>query len=218
VTCSNCGKPLTGSWNSGRKQKYPYYHCPKNGCLYIRKEKLESCFLALLETLRPQHEVVALFQAIIVDVWKQKQGDAAAFKSKLEQRLSDLQGRKARLVDLYADAKIRQDDYEERMDALRQEVTTLDMEIHATKLEELNIEELLGFAGTVLSQPARLWFDSDCDQKQRLQKVLFPDGLRFDGKEFGTAVTSSLFSNLDTIVKEKTNLASPTGFEPVLPP
>jgi hypothetical protein len=27
----------------------------------------------------------------------------------------------------------------------------------------------------------------DLDQRQRLQQVLFPEGLRFDGEQFGTA-------------------------------
>ena len=28
ATCGHCGKPLTGSWSQGRRQRYAYYHCP----------------------------------------------------------------------------------------------------------------------------------------------------------------------------------------------
>ena len=92
------------------------------------------------------------------------------------------------------------------------------MDLHAVELEELDVEAVLGFADTILSNPARLWFEAKCEQKQRLQKVFFPQGITFDGENFGTALTGSLFSYLDEIVREKTNLASPTGFEPVLSP
>lgn len=37
----------------------------------------------------------------------------------------------------------------------------------------------------------------DLDQKQSLQRALFPEGLRFDGEKFGTAVTCLAFKQLD---------------------
>ena len=40
-----------------------------------------------------------------------------------------------------------------------------------------------------VSNASRLWVDASLDQKQRFQSVMFPDGLRFDGESFGTAVT-----------------------------
>ena len=218
VKCARCNRPLTGSWCKGRNESFPFYRCPNPGCVSIRKETLEGYFLALLEGLRPQPDILRLFNAIVVDVWKQKQGDATAFLAKLEEKLAEVKERKKRLLDMFLDKRIRQEDYDERNDTLRQEIGTLEMEVHATKLEELDIEELLGFANTVLSQPSLLWFDADCDQKQRLQKVFFPQGVSFDGESFGTAVTGSMLHYLQTIVEEKTSLASPTGFEPVLPP
>ena len=218
VRCARCSRPLTGSWCKGRNESFPFYRCPNTRCVSIRKENLEGYFLALLGRLTPQTDILRLFKAIVVDVWKQKQGDAEAFLATLEEKLADLKERKTRLLDMFLDKRIRQEDYEERNDALRQEIGTLEMEAHATKLEELDLEECLGFADTVLSQPSRLWFDADCDQKQRLQKVFFPEGLTFDGESFGTAVTGSMFSCLEAVVQEKTTLASPTGFEPVLPP
>ncbi len=29
VSCSRCGRPLTGSWSKGKNQLYPYYYCVK---------------------------------------------------------------------------------------------------------------------------------------------------------------------------------------------
>jgi hypothetical protein len=49
-------------------------------------------------------------------------------------------------------------------------------------------------------------------------EVFFPDELSFSGKEFGTLVNTSFFSMLSMFQDAKSNLASPTGFEPVLPP
>ena len=50
-------------------------------------------------------------------------------------------------------------------------------------------------------------------QKQRLQQVLFPEGLRFDGDEFGTAVTCLAFTKLDETAApaRSVDLISPEG-------
>ncbi len=65
---------------------------------------------------------------------------------------------------------------------------------------------------------ARLWTEFSHEQKQRLQKVLFPEGVSFASREFGTAVTCPLFKLLEKTDGDKSSLATLTGFEPVLPP
>ena len=92
------------------------------------------------------------------------------------------------------------------------------MAVHEARIDELDIEATLSFAEHVLHDAARLWINANLEVKQRLQRALFPDGVTFNGKEFGTAATSSIFSLLPVAEAEKATLASPTGFEPVLPP
>jgi hypothetical protein len=76
----------------------------------------------------------------------------------------------------------------------------------------------LDFAGRLLERPQQLWLKSSLEQKQRLQRVFFPDGVTFTSEGFGTATSNSFFSLLRAFSDEKATLASPTGFEPVLPP
>jgi hypothetical protein len=74
------------------------------------------------------------------------------------------------------------------------------------------------FADKIITSPARLWLESSLDQRQRLQLTFFPNGLTFNGEEFGTPSSSSFFGMLKSISGEESLLASPTGFEPVLSP
>ena len=76
---------------------------------------------------------------------------------------------------------------------------------------------ILGFAEHLLTDVSRLWMELPLDQNRRLQKVLFPEGLKFDGTEFGTAVTCLAFKQLAAAEGEKSSLASPEGFEPSFP-
>ena len=54
------------------------------------------------------------------------------------------------------------------------------------------------------------------DQKQRLQQLFFPEGVRFDGKRLvGTGTTLPVFNYLNPIFDEKKDLVDQTGIEPV---
>ena len=77
--------------------------------------------------------------------------------------------------------------------------------------ELLDVDGVLAFAEHVLTNGARLWMELGLDQKQRLQQVLFPEGLRFDGEKFGTAVTCLAFKQMPPDESGNSGMASPTG-------
>ncbi len=59
---------------------------------------------------------------------------------------------------------------------------------------------------------ARLWLELSLDQKQRLQKVLFPGGLSFSSERgFGTAAISNVFNALQHFEGGKSSLATLTS-------
>ena len=67
-----------------------------------------------------------------------------------------------------------------------------------------------------LRQVANLWVQSSLNQKQRLQQLFFPEGVRFDGKRLvGTGLTLPVFNYLSPVSGEKKELVDQTGIEPV---
>lgn len=80
--------------------------------------------------------------------------------------------------------------YDRHCDKLRQELKLAQIERHSTELEEMDVEGVLGFAERILPSASNLWVPSSLAQKQRLQRVFFPDGVSFDGKRLvGTGTT-----------------------------
>ena len=78
------------------------------------------------------------------------------------------------------------------------------------------MEGILAFAERVLPSASNLWVQSSLAQKQRLQQVFFPDGVRFDGKRLvGTGTTLPVFNYFNPILDEKKELVDLTGIEPV---
>ena len=90
-----------------------------------------------------------------------------------------------------------------------------ELELNDRAIGQPDVEGVLAFAEHVMTNADRLWMELSLDQRQQLQKVLFPEGLRFDGERFGTAVTCLAFKQLAENGASESGVASPTGFEPV---
>lgn len=211
VICDACNTPLTGSAPKGRSKTYPYYHCRRCKGVSVRKEVLEARFVELLETLSPRPEFMRLFRAIVLDVWKNRSADASRLRSSLEARLTDLRGREALLEDAFLyEKRIDVVTYERQRDKMREDIALVRIELEDARLEEIDVEGLLAFAEHVLGNAARLWKETIGHQRQRLQNVLFPEGLRLKEGRFGTAVTCLVFTQLAEIQKTESGMASPS--------
>jgi hypothetical protein len=78
------------------------------------------------------------------------------------------------------------------------------------------VEGILAFAERVLPSASNLWVQSSLDQKQRLQQLFFPEGVRFDGKRLvGTGATLPVFNYLSPVSESKKEVVDQTGIEPV---
>lgn len=216
VGCAACGTPLTGSWSSGRTTRYPYYHCRACKGVRVRREVLESRFLELLGRLQPNASYLRLFHEVVLDVWRGRRSEAVEIAKVATRRAEDLRRRLDRVEVAFTQTQvIDRMSYERQRDQLREDLALVEMESAEAKHDELDIEGVLAFAENVLNDATGLWVAASLDQKQRLQRVFFPEGLKFDGKAFRTAVTCLAFKQLAASECHENAVASPTGFEPV---
>lgn len=221
VSCGACTRPLTASWSKGRSKAYAYYHCANGSCKSrnIPKQLLEGEFLKLIEKLQPKAEYLQLFREIVLDVWKQRQADTIRLTATLLSRLDSLKAKRQRVIDAFLHERtIDKPTYQDQVNLLNEEITLAELEIYDTKIEELDLEAALNFAVNALSNAAAFWNQCSPEQKPRFQRVLFPDGLVFDGESYRTATTCLAFSYLQGFAEGNSSLASRTGVEPVSPP
>jgi hypothetical protein len=212
VSCDQCGTPLTGSAPRGRAKTYPYYHCRKCRGVSIRRDALHRLFVEQLDALRPRPEYLSLFKAIVLDVWKARTAEASALRADLEAKLADLRGREQAVEEAFLFKKvIDAATYERQRDAIREQIALATIDLTDALQDETDVEDLVAFAEHVMTNAARLWMEAALEQRMRLQRALFPDGLRLRDGEFGTAVTCMAFTQLREIGTDKSSMASPTG-------
>ena len=222
VKCGCCGNPLTGSYAKGRTKRYPYYYCQNRKCeggVHVSKMELERSFVDFLERMQPQPKYAKLFREIVLDVWKEKQAQNFALSVSLKHHIEELEQRREQLHETFIYEKaIDRETYQQQLDKLNEQIMLAEMQEREIKLEGYDVEAVLAFAEYVILNAARLWTEASSDQKQRLQKVLFPQEVSFSDGIYKTAETCLLFKLLQESKGQKNCLATLPGIEPGLPP
>jgi len=125
VKCGACERPLTGSYSSGRSNKYGYYHCPNQACRSrnIPRQQLESEFLKLIEQLQPKADYLNLFREIVLDVWKDRQKETIKLVSTLESRVGELKAKRQKLIEAFVyQHSIEKNIYQEQLELIEDEI------------------------------------------------------------------------------------------------
>jgi len=216
VKCGCCGRPLTASWAKGRTKRHGYYRCQNRECpgVHVRKENLERGFVELLERMQPKPGYLKLFSEIVLDVWKEKQAQNVMLTTSLKHHIEDLNRRKEQLEDSFIYEKaIDRETYQRQLDKLNEQIVLAEMQERDAKLEGYDVEGVLNFADHVILNAARLWTEFSSDQKQRLKKVLFPQGVTFADGIYKTTETCLIFKLLQESKGEKSGLVPPPGIE-----
>jgi hypothetical protein len=82
-------------------------------------------------------------------------------------------------------------------------------DLHA-ELEDLDVGAVLAFAERTLCDLAGSWNRAELQQKQRLQSIIFPSGVTWDGEAVRTRETARVFGWIDPICDDKERLVTPS--------
>ena len=219
MRCAKCGTALTGSWSKGRSKKYAYYRCRNSECkaVNVRKENLEELFIEKIYQIKPKPEYMSLFKEIVTDVYRERLSEGLLEAKSLEKVIRDLKNKKSRLIDLRLEEKIDQGSYQEKLDEIISDIQRSERELIKLNSGTMDIDSALSFAERVIGQADELWKSLEFNEQLKLQNLLFPDGLEFDGEKFGTAKTNSVFSMLAENAACNNQMAIPGGIEPPSP-
>lgn len=215
VECPECGKTLTGSWSTGRmKIKYGYYHCMTKGCsMRIKKVELEDKFYNYVKGFQPKKEMLDLFEAIVIDVWKTKQADHIKEQHKLETEVKVIETKKERIDELMIKGVFDEITYKEKVEQVRGELLAKKVYLSEVTIDLNDIESCLTYCKFFLSNVADLWAQTSLDLKQRFQSLIFPEGVIYNEGAFRTNSTALIFSELGTKSPSASYLAPGTGGE-----
>jgi site-specific DNA recombinase len=223
VRCAACNRPLTASFSTGRHGvKYPYYRCQTDDCIArvnIRQEDMHREFLDFVATLTPRPKLVKMFRETVESVWVDRYRETASQLAKLQDGLADLRKRRGKLYQAHIDGQLPNDVFMELREANKAELQDEESKLESARMDEIRIEEVLDFCERLLCDVPMIWRDCSIDQQQRLQQILFPEGITYDAESgYGTTTTCMFFSLLRGDSEGKNGLVALTGIEPVSQP
>jgi len=216
VRCGHCHKPLTASWSKGKMGvKYAYYRCQNRNCsspINVRREDVEGAFVDFMRQQQPDAGYLRLFHKVVLDVWNAKQADAVALVRKFERQVDELKERKRKLNEAFIfQQAIGREDYEQMRAGLNDELAVGERNLSQARMDEVDVEKVLDFAENLLLNTAGIWQQCSLEQKQRLQQVLFPQGVEYADGVYRTQETSFLFKGLSAPATEEEVFGSATG-------
>lgn len=223
ILCDDCGKPLTACWSKSKTgKKHPYYLCPTKGCASyrksIRRDQLEGDFEALLQDIQPSEGLFGLVRAMFKDAWGQRteQAQMRAHDARLQVTKIDKQidGLLDRIVESGNDKVVKA--YEARIAKLEREKIRLVESIENMGKPKHTFEELFELALSFLANPWKIWVSGELAVKRMVLRLAFSERVAYcRDKGLRTPKIALPFKALEAFQLEKSEMAHPTGFEPV---
>ncbi len=225
IKCFHCGHALTGSSPKGRDRHYPCYSCPK--CRISDEIKVTSKnrddvhedFCKLLATTKPNEDLVRGFYEVVIRKWNLEYKEAIEREKHLQGEIKAIQEKKSRVIDLFIDGKLTNDQKESKMDELNERIADRELQRVESSDETTSKEQVLDAALMFMTSVDKLWKMADIEVRKQIQDLIFPEGVNYhfvDG--FGTTILSKshlLIKEIALAGDQNPNLVVVTGIEPV---
>ncbi len=223
--CGRCTSRITGgSPTTGGGQPSPRYSCPKCHAsqgkpVSIKREIMHQDFEDILARVRPTDGTLKLFRDVVIRRWNEEHKEARLERKAIDVQLEKLEDRRMEVVNKYVDGGLTLEEKGQQTKQTDSLLLELRIKRDELRTDELNKEAIVDYGINFMANAAKLWRDSEVENKQRFQKMVFPTGLAcFFGTGFGTLNLGLSYQLAEEIAENSDDLSSmvdPTGFEPV---
>lgn len=219
--CGYCQKPLTASWTTGRTKRYPYYRCTGKNCdkanKSIPKDKIESDFRSLLESLEAKNELVSLCKAVLDDLYKKKhkenQGTLSWVQNEIKKLESEIDDFMERAIKTSAPAMVER--YELKAPQLIEEKKLLESKVESNEEFDIKFGTAVNEVLDILKNPVNKWDSEDLEEKKLVIKLVFDgDPTYKQNCGFGTAELSCVIRLFERISATNSLDVEMGGVEP----
>ncbi len=189
LICEHCGEPFTGyiaKKKNGkvRNNPLPYYNCRGRACKSnVNANSLGEKFLKELGQFTIKDEFVPIItmelEATMIQLNSEKFKEAEV----MEKRLKEINGKLTRLKERFVlHEEISRADYEEFSEQLRAEKQTILKEMELVQQKSSNLMKDIEECVQICRNLAALWVKGDYRDRQRVQKLAFPEGMYYSKK------------------------------------
>ena len=206
----------------------------KDSPLNMRADKLNDLFSATLAKYTINQSISSIIEKKVFEIINEKLKDDLQQSGMIKDKLKDIHDKKIKLEERFIEEEIPLDLYKKYNEKYNLEENELRQEIGVHLEISSNLEIAIKKGLKIAQNISQLWVSSDFDNKTKLQKLVFPEGIAYDRQknEFRTFRVNTIFaliSDLASVSAENKNgqsvkidrnsrLVARRGIEPLIPP
>ena len=221
IRCEKCGKHMTG-YIAHKNQKF-YYKCRTKGCgVNKRADDLHPQFTALLDdyTVPLTEGLTHFIKKYTIEAFKKLNEQKEVDGENMQKQLEELDRKLNRLEERFIEEEITKEMYLKYSEKTKEEKREIEKQIAKSKNGCSNLENVIECALDFASKFKPLWDLGDYYDKQKLQFMLFPEGIFYDKKKDAvrTARVNSVFLYFTSLARISEKKKSGKGKQNLLFP
>ena len=179
IKCAKDGTPMTAY--TVKKKNIDYYKCNKIGCKNnISAKKLHNRYEDLLNSYSIPTILQDVFRRIVSDILMQEDKEQAQECSVLKKQKSELENKLKRCKIKFGTGDIDDEIYAITVEDLQQKLEKVEVEIAKVKRNLSNLYSRIDDIVATCCKLGGLWHNSELELKERIQNLLFPNGILWD--------------------------------------
>ncbi len=204
VLCAGCNKPLTG-YKAKKNQQF-YYKCSTVGCNCNRRaSEMHKEFKKLIGPycIKTDDIMQQVIERQMIETYHKLNIDKATAKEEIGRSLAELKKKIERLEERYILEEIDREMFAKFNEKFLSEKKELELEMAKTGNTLSNLKSCVEKCFDYATKLAPLWDSGDYGEKQRLQYMLFPDGIAYERQNdaYRTGRVNSVFSYMASLVR-----------------
>ena len=179
VRCSDCGGYLTGYTVKSRGRDY--YKCNKKGCKSNHStERMHQLYCALLNTYSIPKPLVPILTKVLHKVFREYNQERSDTRTLLLKNKCETEKKLTALKVRFGMGEIDRDIYKATSEHLNSQLTQIDKALQEAERDLSNEKKYIADVIAMSCKLGTLWQEGDFRTRQKLQNLVYPDGILFD--------------------------------------
>lgn len=180
VFCAECGEPLTAYT---AKQRFVYYKCNTIGCCKnYSGEIMHNQYSNMLRSYSIPNEFKPVLSCMMKDLFNDWNKLAINQQKQFKTRITEIENKVQTAKVKYGCGEIEKDIYDAVSSEFSPQLNDLKQKLEIAEINLSNYEPYVDYALQMSCRLGGLWNDFDIVKKEKLQNLVFPEGIFYDPK------------------------------------
>ena len=180
IFCAKDGHLMTGYTTKGKE----YYKCPVKGCkTNISADEVHQQYSAILDRYKLSDALIPIFTKVLDKKFRQNEDMKVEAISNLKKNLATLKTKQKTVTTRYATGEIDKAVFDEVHGDLSAQILAVENELQKLEQNNSNLSKYISRSIEIASKLSDYWRRKDFKLCQKIQKLTFPDGIKWDGEK-----------------------------------